>query len=153
MAKKKSTQAKRTKPRPARPDRSTPESLRLRSAAPSLTVKDVEKSLAFYRDVLGFHVKDRWEQDGKLRGVELVAGSVTFYISQDDWQKGRDRVKGEGFRMYCETGQDVDQLAARIKQRGGNVIEEPKNQAWGTRDFGVADPDGFKITFSTEPKA
>jgi hypothetical protein len=45
-------------------DRQKPESLRLRSAGPSFTVSDIEKSFAFYRDVLGFTLKERWEEDG-----------------------------------------------------------------------------------------
>jgi catechol 2,3-dioxygenase-like lactoylglutathione lyase family enzyme len=125
------------------------ERLRLRTAAPSLTVDDLEKSLAFYQDVLGFHVKERWVHEGKLAGVELVAGVVSFFIGQDDWKKGKNRAKGEGFRVYCTTAQDIDALAAQIKARGGQLLEEPKTQAWGARDFAVADPDGFKITFSS----
>ena len=136
----------------ARPKRKTPESLRLRSASPSVTVNDLEKSLAFYRDVLGFHVKERWMHDGKLAGVELVAGVVSFFVGQDDWKKGKDRVKGEGFRIFCTTVQNIDALALLIKSRGGKLLEEPKDQSWGTRDFAVADPDGFKITFSTVMK-
>src|SRR6185369_15069247 len=82
--------ARRTAPKAAQghAPRRQPESLRLRAAAPSLTVNDVHKSLAWYCDVLGFTAGERWEQDGKLAGVELVAGSVTFYIAQDDWKKG-----------------------------------------------------------------
>ena len=128
------------------------ETLRLRSASPSLTVSDLQQSLTFYESVLGFHVKDRWMHEGKLAGVELVAGVVSFFIGQDDWKKGRDRVKGEGFRIYCTTAQDIDAFAAQIKARGGVLIEEPKTQSWGTRDFAVADPDGFKITFSSVMK-
>ena len=74
-------------------------------------MNDIQKSLAFYRDVLGFTPKERWEQDGALQGVEMVAGGVSFWLGQDDWKKGRDRVKGQGFRMYCETSQDVDAIA------------------------------------------
>ena len=144
--------AKKTAPIKDRRSQGVPESLRLRSASPSFTVNDIERSLAFYRDVLGFHVKDRWMHDGKLGGVELAAGAVTFFIGQDDWKKGRDRVKGEGFRVYCETAQSVDGLAERVRAKGGKLIEEPKDQPWGTRDFAVQDPDGFKITFSTEMK-
>ena len=129
--------------------RQQPESLRLRSAGPSFTVNDIEKSLAFYRDVLGFTVKERWEQDGALHGVELVAGSVSFWLGQDDWQKGRDRVKGQGFRIYCGTSQDVDAIADRIRAAGGTLLEEPKDQPWGGRDFAVVDPDGFTITISS----
>jgi uncharacterized glyoxalase superfamily protein PhnB len=130
--------------------RHQPETLRLRSAAAGFTVNDIEKSVAFYRDILGFIVKERWEENGKLLGVEMVAGGVSFMLGQDDWKKGRDRVKGEGFRIYCTTVQDVDALAAQIKSRGGQLLEEPKTQSWGTRDFAVADPDGFKITFSSD---
>ena len=112
-------------------------------------MSDLEKSLAFYRDVLGFMMRERWEQDGKLMGVEMEAGSVTFWLGQDDWKKGRDRVKGEGFRIYCETSQDVDALAARFKAGGGTLTEEPPDDPWGARDFAVADPDGFKITIAS----
>jgi catechol 2,3-dioxygenase-like lactoylglutathione lyase family enzyme len=135
---------------PARRARHQPVSLRLRSAGASLTVDDIERSLAWYRDVLGFTVGERWEREGRLAGVELVAGRVSFWLSQDDWKKGRGRVKGEGFRLYCETAQDVDRLAAQIRARGGSLLEGPRDQPWGTRDLAVADPDGFKITIATE---
>jgi uncharacterized glyoxalase superfamily protein PhnB len=138
------------KPRvPKRKARRQPESLRLRSVAPSYTVSDLQASLAFYRDALGFTVGERWEEDGALKGVELVAGATRIWIAQDDWQKGRDRVKGLGFRLYCSTAQDIDALAARVKAAGGVVVEEPKDQQWGGRDFGVRDPDGFLISFSS----
>ena len=103
-------------------------------------MSDIEKSLAFYRDVLGFTLKERWEQDGVLHGVEMVAGSVTFWLGQDDWKKGRDRAKGQGFRMYCGTSQDVDALAERIKAAGGTLTEEPTSRPWGGRDFAPARP-------------
>jgi len=130
--------------------RHKPESLRLRSAGPSFTVNDIRKSLAFYRDVLGFTEGERWERDGVLAGVEMTAGSVSFWLGQDDWKKGRERVKGQGLRLHCSTSQDVDALAARIKARGGTLAEEPKDQPWGGRAFGFVDPDGFAITIASE---
>lgn len=147
-ARRKTAPRRRPAARAARPKRKQPESLRLRSAGPGFTVNDIDRSLAWYRDVLGFTVGERWEHEGKLAGVELRAGSVSFWISQDDWKKGRERVKGEGFRMYCQTAQDVNQLAARIRARGGPLLEEPYDAPWGGRAFGVADPDGFKMTIS-----
>jgi uncharacterized glyoxalase superfamily protein PhnB len=155
-AKKRTAAVARRKPaarrNAARPVRTQPETLRLRGAAPSFTVSDVGRSLAWYRDVLGFVVGERWESDGKLAGVEMVAGSVTFMLGQDDWKKGRDRVKGEGFRIYCNTVQDVDALAKRIKAHGGTLAQEPADQPWGSRDFSVVDPDGFKITIGADKK-
>ena len=148
-AKKKAPTARRKTARRAIKSRQQPESLRLRAAGPGFTVTDIHKSLAFYRDVLGFTPKERWEENGALKGVELVAGSVRFWLGQDDWKKGRDRMKGVGFRMYCATSQDIDAFAARVKAGGGTVVEEPKDQSWGGRDFAVRDPDGFTITFAT----
>ena len=145
----KKTTAARKPALPAKKARQQPESLRLRSAGPSFTVSDLQKSLTFYRDVLGFTPRERWEKDRVLQGIELVAGSVVFWLGQDDWQKGRDRVKGLGFRMYCATSQDVDALAARVRAGGGTIVEEPKDEAWGGRAFGVRDPDGFTITFAS----
>ena len=130
-------------------DRQQPESLRLRSAGPSFTVDNIDKSIAFYRDVLGFTLKDKWEDEGALKGVELLAGSVSFWLGQDDWKKGRGRVKGEGFRISCVTAQDIDLLAARVRSTGTALAEEPKDQSWGGRDFAVRDPDGFLITISS----
>jgi len=129
--------------------RQQPESLRLRSAGPSFTVDNLDKSVAFYRDVLGFTQTDKWEEEGVLKGVELVAGSVHFWLGQDDWKKGRNRVKGEGCRIYCGTTQDIDSLAARVRSAGVTLAEEPKDQSWGGRDFAVRDPDGFLITISS----
>jgi uncharacterized glyoxalase superfamily protein PhnB len=127
-------------------------SLTMSEAAPGFTANDLEKSLAWYRDVVGFAVEERWERDGKLAGVSLRAGGVTFMLGQDDWKKGRDRRKGEGFRIYCSTTQDIDALAAGIKSRGGLLDQEPTDQPWGMRDFSLTDPDGFKITIGRESK-
>ena len=71
-------------------------SLHGRTLSASLTVKDVEKSLAWYRDIVGFAVDRRHERDGTLRAVSLRAGDVRILIGQDDGKKGWDRVKGEG---------------------------------------------------------
>jgi uncharacterized glyoxalase superfamily protein PhnB len=126
--------------------------LKMSEAAPGFTANDLEKSLAWYRDIVGFVVEERWEQEGKLTGVSLRAGNVTFMVGQDDWKKGRDRKKGEGFRIYCTTVQDVDALAEKIQARGGTLDQEPRDQPWGMRDFALTDPDGFKITIAREAK-
>jgi uncharacterized glyoxalase superfamily protein PhnB len=139
-------------PSARRPVRKKPETLRLRSAAPGFTVGDIDKSVAWYRDVLGFHTGDRWETDGKLMGIEMVAGRVVFMLAQDDWKKGRDRVKGEGVRIYCTTVQDVDALARRAKSQGAKLTQEPSDQPWGMRDFALNDPDGYKITIGVDLK-
>jgi uncharacterized glyoxalase superfamily protein PhnB len=133
-------------------ERKQPETLRVRAVTPALTVNDLQASVAWYRDVLGFTVAEEYQRDGKVMGVRLVAGSTSFLLGQDDFAKGRDRQKGAGFRLYCETAQDIDQLAAAVKARGGKLTQEPTDQPWGARDFAVVDPDGFNISIMTEMK-
>jgi len=137
------------KPRHAVASRRQPETLRLRSVTPTYTVNDLEKSIAWYSDGLGFIVSERWDEGGKLQGVMLKAGTCTFGLSQDDFGKGRDREKGVGFRIYANTAQSVDALAERIRAFGGKIVTEPSDM-WGARTLTVEDPDGFRISFSEQ---
>ena len=142
---------RKPKAAPAKP-RAAGRSLALSSASPSYTVNDLDRSLAWYRDVLGFGVEEKWEMEGKVVGVSLKAGDVSFMIGQDDWKKGRERKKGEGFRIYCATKKSVDDLAKRIQLKGGTLDQEPTDQPWGVRDISLTDPDGFKITIANEKR-
>jgi uncharacterized glyoxalase superfamily protein PhnB len=120
-----------------------------KSIAPSFTVNDLDKSIRFYEG-LGFGIEERWEDGGKLLGVMLRAGEIQIGLSQDDWQKGRDRVKGQAMRVFISTVQDIDQLANSAKSAGIAIDSEPHDTPWGSRAFEVTDPDGFKLTISTE---
>ena len=122
-----------------------------RNLQASLTVKDLETSLAWYRDVVGFAVDQKHERAGKLMAVSLKAGDVRILINQDDGAKGLDRVKGEGFSLQFTTDQNVDEIASRIKSHGGKLETEPADMPWGPRVFRVHDPDGFKLVISSTP--
>lgn len=115
----------------------------------SLTTKDVEKSLAWYRDVFGLTVDQRHERDGKLAAVSLKAGEIRILIGQDDGAKGWERVKGEGFSLQFTTTQNIDEVAAGIRNRGGTLASEPTDMPWGVRLFRIQDPDGYKISISS----
>lgn len=141
---------KRPAPRRPAPPRQQPESLRLRSLAVSLTVNDLAKSIAWYRDVLRFTVGERWEDGGQLLGVQLKAGTCDLMLNQDDFAKGRDRTKGDGLRIWLSTAQDIDTLAAGITARGGRLDYGPQDMPWGDRAFAITDPDGFKLTVVQE---
>ena len=128
--------------------RNDPQTLRLRAFEPSLTVDDVQKSLQFYTKILGFIEGERMTgKDGALSGVMLKAGACSIGLSQDDWSKGRDRVKGIGVRLWCETVQDINALAERIKRAGGVLTQEPTdNKEWKMQMLGIDDPDGYHIS-------
>ena len=126
------------------------ETLRLREFEPTFTVNDIERSVRFYTEVLGFIVIEQMSDGAALQGVLLKAGTCKLGLSQDDWAKGRDRKKGEGVRIWCNTVQDIDALAVRIRGAGGVLADEPKNQLDGDQSISVTDPDGFHLTIYRE---
>ena len=131
-------------------ERAQPETLRGRALWAGLTVNDLQKSLAWYRDVVGFTVEQQYEREGRVVAMRLVAGAVRLLIGQDDGAKGWDRKKGEGISLNLITAQDVDAIAARIKEHGGTLESEPMDMPWGARVFRVRDPDNFILAISSE---
>jgi uncharacterized glyoxalase superfamily protein PhnB len=99
---------------------------------------------------MGFSVDRKHEREGKLVAVSLQAGDVAILIAQDNGEKGWDRLKGEGFSLRITTDQDVDQMAARIKESGIELATEPTVMPWGARVFRLRDPDGFMFAISSE---
>ena len=116
--------------------------------APGLTANDLKQSVRFYTEGLGFSVKEQNEVDGQLRFVMLQAGSAELGLGQDDFAKGKDRVKGTGLRIWISTKQDLHALAAQAQAAGIKLDEEVKALPWGPLAFAVTDPDGFKLTIS-----
>ena len=108
----------------------------------SITGNDLQQSLHWYVDVVGFKEERRIERDGKLRGITLSAGNARITINQDDGAKGKDRPKGVGYSLHLSTMQDIDTLAAAIKARGGTLVSEPADMPWGARIFRLHDPNG-----------
>jgi lactoylglutathione lyase len=122
--------------------------LQVRSLVPTLTVNDLQKSLKFYRDGLGFAVSEEMKEDGQVKGAMLEAGETMLGISQDDFTKGRDRVKGVGMRLYLETDQNIEEIARQAKSAGITPTDGPGPLPWGPMGLTVTDPDGFKLTIS-----
>jgi len=118
------------------------------SMMPSLTVNDLQRSLDFF-SALGFEIEDRWEEKGVLIGAMLKAGTARLGLSQDDFKKGRDRVKGVGMRIYIEAADNIDEVAARAKAAGVTLQREPHDTDWGSRAFEVTEPSGFVLTIGS----
>ncbi len=152
VVKKSSAKTGASKTKTSKPAKAAaPKGHALMSVAPGLTANDAAKSIAWYCDVLGFKVIERWEHEGQFLGAQIGSGDISFNVGQDDWKMGRDRVKGQGTRMYIVMGPDIDTYAEAIKARGGVLEHEPQD-GWGMRTFSINDPDGFKLTFMTRGK-
>jgi uncharacterized glyoxalase superfamily protein PhnB len=130
----------------------TQEAVQISAIIPTLTVDDLQKSIAFYEG-LGFTIDERWEDNGTLLGVMMRTGKTQIGLNQDDWKKGRDRKKGIGVRLSMSTLQNVDEIARRAKSAGITLKSEPQDTEWKSRAFEVIDPSGFLLTIFSEPPA
>lgn len=117
----------------------------------SITCKDLDASIRFYRDAIGFAVANTYENEGKVVAAVIAAGDCRIVLNQDDGKLGWDRIKGQGFYLQINVAApaDVDATAARIKGAGGTLIDEPADRYWGVRMFQFRDLDGFKLGVST----
>jgi uncharacterized glyoxalase superfamily protein PhnB len=117
----------------------------------SITCKDLEASIRFYRDAIGFAVAQSYEHEGRVVAAVVTAGACNIVLNQDDGKLGWDRVKGQGFYLQINVAAlaDVDAAAARITAAGGALLSQPADRDWGVRMFQFTDLDGFKLGVST----
>lgn len=108
-------------------------------------VASLERSVAFYRDVLGLGV--RVEGDGY---IEFDLENVKFALF--DRAKLPELIGGDGGTAPCgEIGfrvDDVDAEAARLRAAGVEVLSGPVDRPWRERTLHVADPDGNVVEFA-----
>src|SRR5713226_8807824 len=111
----------------------------------NLLVKDVAKSLPFYRDVLGAEVRYADEDFAALRLME-----VDFMLHADhayDHHPMLGRVRGVSSRVAGAElrvmGIDPDRVDERANRFGATIVQEAKDFPHGWRDVMVADPDGY----------
>ena len=127
----------------------TKSALTAKTVMANLTVNDVQQSIRFFEG-LGFAVDEQWEDQGKVLGVTLRAGDAQIGLMQDDWRKGRNRLKGIGMRVFIGTAQDIDEIAARAEEAGIPLDSKPHDTEWGSRAFDLTEPSGFKLTISSD---
>jgi uncharacterized glyoxalase superfamily protein PhnB len=138
-------------PQAERPMPDTTAAINATTLGCSLTCKDLEASIRFYRDAIGFAVMQSYENEGKVVAAVMGAGNCHVVLNQDDGKLGWDRIKGQGFYLQINVAgtADVDAAAARIKAAGGTLLGEPEDRPWGVRMFQFRDLDGFKLGVST----
>ena len=115
----------------------------VQAAASVFPVRDVDKSLAYYRDALGFQVEFTYGQPASYAGIERGGALIHLQAAADT-----KRQPGQAAMYIFVTG--VDALYEELRSRGARVVEEPKTYDYGMRDFAIADLDGNQLTFGME---
>ena len=115
----------------------------MHNAITVMTVSNLQQSLAYYRDTLGFEIAFKYGEPAFYAGVR--GGSVQLHLIAVE---RTTRQAGNG--AVAITVDDVDAFHADLKRRGARILKAPANQACGLRDFDVADLDGNMLFFGME---
>lgn len=111
---------------------------------PMLAVKDVDASIAFYKDVLGFETQMALpDATGKNVFAIIMLGSDNIGLGARDIENPG---QGVGFMVYIPEANDLDVLYASVLAKGITPTMELKTEYWGDRLFEVKDPDGYLIS-------
>jgi catechol 2,3-dioxygenase-like lactoylglutathione lyase family enzyme len=110
---------------------------------PVLRVSDLQRSIDWYVGVLGFHASDRSTDDGDGEYCFIRAGETEVLLSTGSHLGGPPSFTGTlYFRVV-----GVDALYARVRDRV-ELVWPLERQDYGTREFGIRDPDGYVLAFA-----
>lgn len=115
---------------------------------PTLAVRDLERSVAWYRDELGFEVV--FQMPGPS-GRSLVHLRWAKYADLMLRPGAVDGARGAGVTLSYRVEGDIDALAERAAASGARILAAIADRPWNARDFTVADPDGYALTFTKGP--
>jgi uncharacterized glyoxalase superfamily protein PhnB len=123
----------------------------LKKLTPNLVVSSVERSLAFYRDVLGFEVTATVPDKSPFVFASLQSGGVEIFLNSpapatEEYPIFKGRPIGATLTLFIETG-DIQKAYEALKGRVAVVM--PLEKKWyGVTEFAFTDPDGYVITFA-----
>ena len=122
-------------------------------------VHDPDAALAFYRDNLGLEVRNdvanegfRWITVGSPNQPD-VAIVLTNFVNGgpgDNDALSALLAKGALNGVHFHTD-DVDGTFEKVRDAGAEIVQEPTDQFWGTRDFAVRDPSGNLVRIDQPP--
>jgi uncharacterized glyoxalase superfamily protein PhnB len=112
---------------------------------PVLKVTDLQKSIDWYAGVLGFATNGRCAGDGGGENCFIRADSTELLLTTGSHLGGPPSFTGTlYFRVV-----GVDALFARVRGRA-EVVWPLEQQEYGTREFGIRDPDGYILAIAEE---
>ena len=118
---------------------------------PNLLVSNVERSLAFYTEVLGFARGMTVPEQSPFVFAAVTSGPVEIFLNDrsttaKESPQMASLAIGGGNTMFVEV-ESIDALHDRIKPHV-QIVMPIVTQWYGMREFAITDPDGYVITFA-----
>lgn len=128
--------------------------MKFADVTPNLIVSDIDRSIAFYRDVLGFSLVTSVPDTAPFAFAWMQRDGVSVFLNtvasvRDEQPDIAARPIGGTATMYLTVEAEtaalgIDALFEQVKSRV-RVIMPVKTQFYGMREFGIEDPDGYLI--------
>jgi catechol 2,3-dioxygenase-like lactoylglutathione lyase family enzyme len=123
----------------------------LKKLTPNLVVADVDRSVAFYRDLLGFAVNSTVPEASPYVFAIVKSGGVEIYLNapgpaHEEYPAFKGRPIGGTLTLFI----DVDDIRGAYAELKGRVeVVMPLEKKWyGVTEFAFLDPDSYIITFA-----
>ena len=115
-----------------------------------LFANDMATMIRFYRDVLGFEIK---EGENAVNVYLIKNGTLFMLYERKNFEKMTNRkyeyLKGLNghfeIALYVDTFEEVDSEYAKAVEKGAQSVLEPTTELWGQRTCYIADPEGNLI--------
>jgi catechol 2,3-dioxygenase-like lactoylglutathione lyase family enzyme len=122
----------------------------------NITVNDTDEAVAFYRDALGFEVRNDVENGGFHWITMGEGGDGKAQIVLSEPHAGRSKADGDSLQELVTKGafqivfssDDVDAAFEKARSTGAEVLQEPIEQFWGVKDCALRDPSGNMVRIS-----
>jgi uncharacterized glyoxalase superfamily protein PhnB len=126
---------------------STGKSAAVRQLKPLLAVSDIQRSIEFYRDRLGFSLTGQAENEGKIFWCSMERGDSAIMLQQAEDEDGPAEGRGRGVSFYliCD---DADAIYAELTARGLQ-LNPPTVAYYGMKQVVVPEPDGYYLCFES----
>ena len=124
---------------------------------PELGVTDIEKSIDFYVNILGFSIKYN-RPENKFAYVVMEDNEIMIEQCNGEWSVGELSAPfGRGINFEIGIS-DIDPILSSLKENGIKLFREPFDSSYGgddgkvytVKEFLVQDPDGYLLRFSQE---
>lgn len=118
--------------------------------------EDPEESLAFYRDAIGFEVRNdvgyknqRWITVGPVgrpdMNIVLTPPAADPGVTDEERRTIAEMMAKGTYASIMLATDDLDALFQRVQASGADVLQEPTDQPWGSRDCAFRDPAGNTV--------
>jgi predicted enzyme related to lactoylglutathione lyase len=123
---------------------------RLQQLTPLLFVKDLPRSLAFYRDQLGFACTNHADAEGKTFWCRIERDGASLMLQQADGEDPHTDRRGRGVTFYfiCD---DANAMHTELCGRGMELAP-PEMAYYGMNQLFVPEPDGYEICFESDSR-